>query len=58
MICHALCINITLFRNFATAVRSVVVRALESYVASSGFKVRWSHFFFIEIVSLSHKSYG
>jgi len=33
-------------------VHSVVVRALESYVAGSGFKVRWSHIFFIEIESL------
>jgi len=51
--CHALCISITLSRNFATAVRSVAICALESYAAGSEFKARWSHnfYFMIEIES-------
>jgi len=40
MICHALCTSITLFRNFAMAVRSVAVRAQELFDAGSGFKAR------------------
>jgi len=35
----------------ATAVRSVAITALESYVEGSGFKAQWSHSFFIEIGS-------
>jgi len=33
------------FHNFRAFVRSVAVRALESYTAGSGFKVQWSHFY-------------
>jgi len=51
MICHAICISITLILNFATAIHSVAVRALESYAADSGFEARWSHYIFNEIES-------
>jgi len=38
MICHALCISITLYSNFATAVCGIAVRALELYASGYGFK--------------------
>jgi len=56
MICHAFSISKvssnTLSCNFATAIRSVAVRALESHAAGSGFKAQWSHYiYFIKIES-------
>jgi len=50
--CHALCIKITLFQNFAMAVCWVAVTALGSYALGSEFKARRSRYFFlIEIKS-------
>jgi len=41
------------FLQFCNGYRSVAVRALETFVAGSGFKTLWCHYFFYEIVSLT-----